>query len=122
MGRVDDDPAFPRRPPWIQQPDRLGGFRIEVMSPPVYQTAIDILALPFSWLSSLLNFDMSAGRDRDTFRVIVRNPRGRWRTLTFASREEAERVREATLAHIERVGIEVWKDEMRGRIPESFFS
>src|SRR5919106_5156650 len=39
---------------------------------------------------------------------------------TITNSEEAKRVRDETQARIERVGIQAWSREMRGRIPESF--
>jgi hypothetical protein len=83
--------------------DPSGGFRIEVMPAPRY------------------HLEPPASRDRDTFRVIVRNPLGEWRAVRITSSEEAKRVRDETQARIENVGIEAWSREMRGRIPESFF-
>jgi hypothetical protein len=101
--------------------DPSGGFRIEVMPAPRYQTVIHGFIVPLGWLFSLLSLEPPAPRDRDTFRVIVRNPRGEWRALRIASSEEAKRVRDETQARIENVGIDAWSREMRGRIPESFF-
>src|SRR5262245_57839768 len=102
--------------------DRSGGFRIEVMPAPRYQTVIDSIMVPISWLVSWLALEPPAlRRNRDTFRVIVRNRRGEWRALRITSSEEAKRVRDETQARIESVGIEAWSREMRGRIPESFF-
>ena len=91
------------------------------MPAPRYQTAIDIFMVPIGWLASLMSLELPARRDRDTFRVIVRNPRGQWRALRITSSEEAKRVRDETQARIESVGIEAWSREMQGRIPESFF-
>jgi hypothetical protein len=101
--------------------DRSGGFRIEVMPAPRYQTVIDSFMVPLSWLMSLVALEPPARWNRDSFRVIVRNPRGEWRALGITSREEATRVRDETQARLESVGIEAWTREMRGRIPESFF-
>jgi len=102
--------------------DRSGGFRIEVKPAPRYQTVIDSFMVPIWWLGSWLALEPRAlRRNRDTFRVIVRNPRGEWRALRITSSEEAKRVRDETQARIESIGIEAWSREMRGRIPESFF-
>jgi hypothetical protein len=58
--------------------DRSGGFRIEVMPAPRYQMVIDSFMAPIVWLSSWLALEPRAlRRNRDTFRVIVRNPQGR---------------------------------------------
>jgi hypothetical protein len=78
--------------------------------------------VPIWWLASWLALEPRAlRRNRDTFRVIVRNPQGEWRALRITSSEEAKRVRDETQARIESIGIEAWSREMRGRIPESFF-
>jgi hypothetical protein len=79
--------------------DRSGGFRIEVMPAPRYQMVIDSLMAPIVWLSSWLALEPRAlRRNRDTFRVIVRNPQGEWRALRITSSEEAKRVRDETQA------------------------
>jgi hypothetical protein len=101
--------------------DRSGDFSIEVMPAPRYQTVIDIFMVPIGWLASLTTPEPPARRDRATFRVIVRNPQGKWRTLRIASSDEAAQLRDETQARIESIGIEAWSREMQGRIPESFF-
>jgi hypothetical protein len=101
--------------------DRSGGFRIEVVPAPRYQKVIDSFMVPFWWLMSYFVLEPPPRRNRDTFRVVVRNPRGEWRALRITSSDEAERVRDETQARIEKVGIEAWSREMRARIPESFF-
>jgi hypothetical protein len=100
---------------------RSAGFHLEVVPAPRYQTVIDTIMAPLSWLSVWMNLEAPARRDRDTFRLIVRNPRGDWRALRITSRREADRVRAETAARIETIGIDAWAHEMRGRIPESFF-
>jgi hypothetical protein len=102
--------------------DRSGGFRIEVMPAPGHQRVIDTFMVPLSRLLFLLTLEPPERRSsRDNFRVIVRSPRGEWRTLRIRSSEEAKRVRDRTQARIESIGIEAWSREMQGRIPESFF-
>jgi hypothetical protein len=101
--------------------DRSGGFRIEVMPAPRYQTVIDSFMVPVSWLVAWSVLEPPPRRNRDTFRVVIRNPRGEWRALRITSRDEAERVRDETQSRIESVGIDAWSREIRGRIPESFF-
>jgi hypothetical protein len=99
-----------------------GGFGVEVVPAPRYQRVIDRITVPLSRLLSLLTLEPPERRSsRDNFRVIVRNPRGEWRALRIASADEAKRVRDETQARIERIGIEAWSREMRGRIPESVF-
>jgi hypothetical protein len=88
---------------------------------PRYQKLIDSLTVPFWWLMSFFVLEPPPRRNRDTFRVVGRNPRGEWRALRTTSSDEAERVRDETQARIEKVGIEAWSRAMRGRIPESFF-
>jgi hypothetical protein len=99
-----------------------GGFRVEVMPAPRYQRVIDSVTLPLARLLSWWALEPPPERrSRDNFRVIVRNARGEWRALRITSEDEAKRVRDETQARIEIIGIEAWRREMRGRIPESFF-
>jgi len=99
-----------------------GGFRVEVMPAPRYQRVIDSVTVPLARLLSWWALEPPPERrSRDNFRVIVRNARGEWRALRITSEDEAKRVRDETQARIEIIGIEAWRREMRGRIPESFF-
>jgi len=89
------------------------------MPAPGYQRVIDSVMVPLARLFSLLTLEEPPERrsSRDNFRVIVRSPRGQWRTLRITSSEEAKRVRDRTEARIESIGIEAWSREMRAGSP-----
>jgi hypothetical protein len=61
-------------------------------------------------------------RDAHTFRVIVKNSRGRSWTLAIATNaDEAERRRDEIQRRIDEIGVDAWSREVRWSVPESFF-
>ena len=100
------------------------GLAIVVIEPPRHWRIIDgiwnAVVVPMSWLE-LLRGSPPLERHHPPFRVVVRNRRGKQRTLALR-REPAAALREQAevVEAIETMGIDGWGEAMGARLPVSF--
>lgn len=107
-----------------RQPD---GFAIDVLEPRGSQRFVDgilnVTLVPLSWVLSWFALEPPLGwQHASRYRVVVRNERGRRRTLAVVdTRDEADARRAREYEQLEAMGFEAWAHENRNRIPRSFF-
>lgn len=107
-----------------------GCVEVVVRRRPRYQRVIDRLVsplmpvlAPFEWLVSKIWREERAAEERShDYFVLVRNARGKERSVGFAkTEEEADRQRVEITRTIASMGIDRWAESMTNRIPRSFF-
>jgi hypothetical protein len=78
---------------------------------------------PLEWLASKLWREGRVREDRSLdYYVLVRNARGKERTVGFAATEEEAKLRRDEIARrIALMGVDRWAESMKNRIPDSFF-